>query len=348
MEKLKLGFIGLGRMGLTHLSILNSDARVTVTSAVDPSKVINVFFRKYFPSINLYDDYIEMFKNEKLDAIVVSTPPNLHYAITSAAIEKGIHAFVEKPFTLSHNESFKLSKMAEENGVVNQVGYVNRFNDVFLKAKEMIESGMIGQIIRFKSEMFSNTISKEEEGEGWRSTLEFGGGCLNEMASHAIDLVNYLVGVPVSVAGSTLSKVHSKNVDDIVSSTLFCSNGITGSLYVNWCDYSYRKPSNKIEIFGKEGKILADQHGLKVYLKTPNERYNLKTGWNVVYITDIFKNVPFYVRGNEFTRQLYHFIDCINEKSIVNPSTFKDASNTQRILNLIREDSANTVRSSNA
>ena len=73
---------------------------------------------------------------------------------------------------------------------MNQVGYVNRFNDVFVKVKELLEADLIGKVIRFKSEMFSCTITNSDEGSGWRATRE-GGWCVFEMASHAIDLVNF-------------------------------------------------------------------------------------------------------------------------------------------------------------
>lgn len=336
--QIKVGFIGLGRMGITHLSILNSNPKVNISSASDPSKVLNIFFKKYFESIKLYSNYKELISKERPDAILVSTPPNIHNEIIRDAIENKINVFAEKPFTLSYNESSELAADAEQAGIINQVGYVNRFNDMFLKAKEIVENKVIGKIIRFKSEMFSYTISKEDSGEGWRGSEESGGGCLNEMGSHAIDLVNYIIGVPDYVSGSMLNKVYSKNVDDIVSSTLIYENGITGTLYVNWCDPSYRKPSNKLEIFGIDGKILVDQHEIKIFLKEPNEQYKFRKGWNTIYITDIFNNVPFYVRGNEFTRQLYHFVDCINDRAIKNICTFKDASQTQKILKLIRND----------
>jgi predicted dehydrogenase len=338
MSTIKLGFIGLGRMGITHLSILNSNPLVEVTSASDPSKVMKVFFNKYFKSINLYDDYKELIERENPGAIIISTPPNLHYEIINYAIEKGTHIFCEKPFTLSSIQSSELADLVEKKEIVNQVGYVNRFNDMFIKAKELIDNNVIGKIIRFKSEMFSFTISKEDEGEGWRGNEESGGGCLNEMGSHAIDLVNYLVGVPNSVSGSVLNKVYSKNVDDIVSTTFNYQSGIAGTLYVNWCDPSYRKPSNKLEIFGKDGKILVDQHDLKIFLKEPNEKYNLKKGWNTIYITDTFQNVPFYVRGKEFTSQLYHFIDCVKSNTPKSLCTFRDAAQTQKVLKMIRDD----------
>jgi predicted dehydrogenase len=109
---------------------------------------------------------------------------------------------------------------------------------------------------------------------------------------------------------------------------------------VNWCDPSYRKPANKLEIFGKEGKILVDQHDLKIFLKYENIEFKLRKGWNTIYITDVFNNVPFYVRGNEFTRQLCHFADCIMDKSKKNLCSFGDAAQTQKILDLIKKDYA--------
>lgn len=335
---LKIGIIGTGRMGITHMSILGPNQNIKITAISEPSKMIGGLFGKYFGDIKVYSDYSEMIKNENLDGLVVSTPPNLHKKICDEAIEKGINLFVEKPFTTSFEEANELSQKIVKAGLVGQVGYVNRFNDMFAKAKELVERGVIGDVIRFKSEMFSHTISKPDDGEGWRGKIESGGGALFEMGSHAIDLANYIVGVPTKVTGSILNKVHSKNVEDIVSSTFHYSSGITGTLYVNWVDSSYRKPSNKIEIFGNKGKILVSQHELKIFMNNENKEYNLRIGWNTIYITDIFKNVPFYVRGNEFTSQLFHFVDNILDKSIQNVCSFKDAADTQRFIGDIRKD----------
>jgi len=337
--KIKIAFIGLGRMGITHLSILNSNPYVEVIAACDPSKMLLSFFRKYFNKINLYDTAEELLANEQPDGIIVSTPPHLHMEIITQALKKGIHVFAEKPFTTSYVDALHLSEIAADKKLINQVGYVNRYNRMFIKTKEIIEKEIIGKVLRFKSEMFSYTVTKEDKGDGWRGNPDTGGGCLNEMASHAIDLVNYLVGPPADVTGSVLSRVHSKNVDDIVSSTLIYNNSISGTLYVNWCDPSYRKPSNKLEIFGREGKVLVDQHDVKVFMKNSNAEYKLSQGWNSLYITDVFDNVPFYLRGNEFTNQLYNFAECIKNKKNTNLCSFSDAALTQKVLCMIRDDS---------
>lgn len=63
-----------------------------------------------------------------------------------------------------------------------------------------------------------------------------------------------------------------------------------------------------------------------------------RKGWNTVYITDVFNPVPFYVRGNEFTQQLYHFIDRVSGRDAKPLSTFRDASYTQEIIQCIFDD----------
>jgi predicted dehydrogenase len=335
--RIKLAIIGAGRMGITHYSIINSHPNVTIESVADPSKVILSMIGKYLP-IKTYKDYQELFAESAPDAVMVCTPPNLHYDIIEKAAAKGVHVFVEKPFTTSFGKASALARLYEDRKLVNQVGYVNRFNDIFCKVKELLEEGIIGKVIRFKSEMFSCTVTGADEGSGWRATRESGGGAVFEMASHAIDLVNYLIGKPDKVVGSALNHIYSKNVEDAVSSTFLYRSGTTGTIYINWCDTSYRKPTNKMEIFGDGGRILADQHSLKIFLNQPNERHNFQKGWNTLYITDVFKPVPFYVRGNEFTRQLYHFVDCIQGRESVNRCSFSEGAATLEVIEGIFND----------
>jgi len=338
MAKINLGIIGIGRMGITHFSIINSHPDVNIKAVVDTSGLILSLFDKYIKGVNTYKDYTDLFKSETLDAVIICTPPTLHYPIAIEAAKKNIHVFSEKPFTTKKILGKELAELFEQKGLVNQVGYVNRFNDVFAKVKEYLELGIIGNVIRFKSEMFSRTITKAEEGNTWRDSHENGGGALFEVASHAIDLIIFLVGKPDKITGSSLSKVYSKNVEDTVFATMLYKSGISGTLNVNWSDESYRKPTNKIEIFGTEGKILADQHGIKIYMKNANSEHNLKEGWNSIYITDVFKPVPFYVRGNEFTSELYHFIECINDRKIKNRCSFADATGTLEAIEAILND----------
>ncbi len=326
INTLNIGVIGAGRMGLTHHSIMNTLPGAKVTAVADPSGAVTSLLEKY-SGVRAYKDHAAMLEREPLDAVLVCTPPAHNEPILRHVLARGLHAFVEKPFVLSSAQGLELAREFAEKGLVNQVGYVNRFNDVFMRARHLVGEGLLGKVFRFRSEMFSGTIIREQEQSNWRATHENGGGAMYEMASHAIDLINYLFGRPDYVDGTCLTRVFSRDVEDIASSSLFYRNGLAGTLYVNWSDESCRKPANKLEIHGEKGKILADQHGMKVYLRAADPAHGFAAGWNDVYITDVFSNVPFYLRGIEFTAQLDHFVQCVRSRSATRCS-FADAAAT--------------------
>jgi exopolysaccharide biosynthesis WecB/TagA/CpsF family protein len=328
--------LGMGRMGLTHYAIINNHPDIEIEAVADPSPLMLAMLRKHVP-VKTFKDYNEMLEETRSDLVLVCTPPHLNFDIVRKTAEKGMSAFVEKPFVAQSRQAAELTKVYAVKGLVNQVGYVNRFNDVFLKTKELLNDNVIGNVIRFKSEMFSCTVIKSDEKSGWRASRESGGGAVFEMASHAIDLVNYLVGKPDKVTGSSLDYIYSTKVEDAACSTFLYKNGVSGTLNVNWSDTSYRKPANKIEIFGDGGRILADQYSLKMFLNRENKGCHFRQGWNTLYITDIFTPVPFYVRGNEFTRQLYHFVDCVQKKTDTQ-CTFNDGTNVLEVIDAIFRD----------
>lgn len=338
MNKLKVAIVGFGRMGVTHFSIINTNPSVEVSAVADTSTTTLSLLKKYVDNVETYSDYKTLLSQERLDAIVVCTPPKLHYDIALMAAREGIHVFCEKPFTTNAKHAGELAAAFEQKNLVGQVGYVNRFNDVFQRVRQLLEADAIGNVVNFKSEMYSSTITKKHRESNWRGTREEGGGALFEMASHAIDLVHFLVGPPDKITGSHLSAVFSEHVEDAVMATFLYENGSSGSINVNWSDSSYRKPANRIELLGPKGKIIADQHGLKIFLNEDRADLNLARGWSTKSITDLFVPVPFYVRGNEFTAQLYHFVSCIIDRNVRCSSSFADGASTMRAIEGIYED----------
>lgn len=101
METIRLSIIGMGRMGITHFSIINSHPCVEVVSVSDTSKVVLDILKKNVPSLEVFTDYKEMIEQTHPDAVIVCTPPNFHYEVCRFACEKGINVFCEKPFTVS-------------------------------------------------------------------------------------------------------------------------------------------------------------------------------------------------------------------------------------------------------
>jgi predicted dehydrogenase len=340
---LRGGFIGLGRMGITHLSILNTHPSVKVVAVADQSKTILSILKKYV-DIDVYYDYQQMIDNIDLDFVVISTPSQSHSNIINYAISKDLHVFTEKPFAMTSSDGQNTIDLLKGKQLVNQVGYVNRFNEIFTEIKKLIEHKVIGEVKNFRSEMYGPTVLKDSK-RTWRGDRKMGGGCLYEFGSHCIDLPIYLFGKPEKVAGSIMQSIYSSGVDDLVISNFIYNSGCSGTIMVNWSDESYRKPTNIVTIIGSKGKIIADKHAYKMFLKTADKKNGFQKGWNRRYITDFAKSVRFYVRGNEFTRQLDYFINCINEKQYDNISNFEEAYKTDVIMEKIQQDSSRTFSS---
>ena len=338
---LKAGFIGFGRMGITHFSILNSHPSVEIVAVCDASKTMLNILKKYV-DVAVYTNYEKMLNEKDFDFLVVSTPADSHAEIVKAGISKGLHIFVEKPFTLNTTQGKEILALSKVTKLVNQVGYVGRFHDVFMEIKRLLDAELIGEIKRFKSEMVGATITKDAK-NNWRGKKNLGGGCMYEFVSHCIDLVIHLLGQPDKVTGSHLQSIYSSDVEDVVSSTFLYNNGMSGTVLANWSDESYRKPTNRIEIFGKKGKIIADQYSYKIFLKEDHPEEGLVKGWNTRYITDIAESVRFDVRGRVYTRQLDYFVECIEQKRTDNISDFAEAIKTDIIMDEIRKDAVRTL-----
>jgi predicted dehydrogenase len=336
-EKMFRGaIIGFGRMGVTHYSILNRNPYVQFVGVCDQSDFI-LKTAKRFIHIDTFKDYQTLIDAKTPDFIVVATPTGYHVETAAYAIEKGIHVFVEKPFALNTKQGQQLLTLINGKNIINQVGYVIRFNDVFLKVRELLQDNALGDLLLFKMEMNGPTLLNNAQ-SSWRSKKHKGGGCLYDFASHSVDLINYLIGPPDEIVGTVFQSIHSVGVEDALSSTFLYKNGVRGNLLVNWSDPTYRKPAYHFEVLGRKGKIIADLHAYKVFFQENPEKEGFTQGWNQKYITDFAEPVDYYLRGYEFTRQLEHFVNCILEKTVSDVCSFKDGYITDSIIERIRQD----------
>ncbi len=335
--KIKAGIIGLGKMGLSHAAIVNPHPAVDLVGVCDTSSLVLEAFKK-FSKIRVYDDYKKLIDTEKPDCLIVASPTKFHYEMVSYALDRGIHTFCEKPFSLTTREGRELVNKATEKGLVNQVGFHNHFIGTFREMKRLLKAGILGELVHFTGEAYGPVVVREK-GETWRSDPKEGGGCLFDYASHVINLIQEIIGKPVKASGSQLKKIYSKKVEDAVYSILTLDNGISGVLSVNWSDETYRKMSTSLMVMGKKGKIICDATELKIYLKEANAKENLGKGWTIKYITDLAIPVAFYLRGEEYSAQIDHFVQCVSNKQQTEINSFAQALKTDETIDLIIEDS---------
>jgi scyllo-inositol 2-dehydrogenase (NADP+) len=335
---LRAGIIGLGKMGLSHQSMVNAHPEIQLKSVCDTSGYVLDILSKY-TGVSTYTDYKKLLADEELDCVFVATPSRYHAEIVTAALERGLHVFCEKPFALDPETGFRLAEIAERKRLVNQVGYHYRFVAAFNEAKRLLDQKIIGQLHHVRVEAYGPVVLRPK-GSTWRSQKSEGGGCLFDYSCHAIDLVNYLIGRPISVSGSVLNSVFSKDVDDEIYSTFQFAEGFYGQLATNWSDESFRKMSVKLSIWGANGRINVDRQEIQVYIRSLSEPVDgLTTGWNVRYTTDLTPPVWFYVRGEEYSAQIDHFVQCIKSGTPA-LSNFRTASDASMVAAMMRQDAS--------
>jgi predicted dehydrogenase len=324
-------------MGLSHLSMIRAHPDVEVVAVVDSTGYILDVLSKY-TGLTTYTDYQKMLDTVELDAILIATPTRLHAPMVRAALEKGVSVFCEKPLTLTSIESNELAALADEKGVITQVGYHNRFVGAFAEVKALLDAGAIGRVTHFLAEAYGPVVLKPK-GSTWRSQREEGGGSLYDYAPHPVDLLSWYAGAPIGVGGTVLGSIFSENIDDEVFSTLYYPNGVSAQLSVNWSDESYRKMTTQITITGTAGRIHADRQEVQVYLRdTAPEVPGYEPGWNVRYTTELTKNVWFYLRGEEYSAQLDHFVRRVENRDLPDTNSFASAAIADRVLELLTID----------
>ena len=334
---IRTGLLGLGKMGISHLAIMNAHPDLEVAAICDTSEFVLDVLKRY-GGFQTYTDFRELLKKESLDAVFVATPSKYHGTMVRASLEAGAHVFCEKPFCLDTAEGQQLAELAEVKRRVNQVGYHYRFVGVFHELKRLLDIKILGKLSHIRIEAHGPVVLRSAK-PTWRTSKSEGGGCLHDYASHAIDLANYLVGPPQAVAGTVMSRMFSRDVEDEVYATLSYNNGMTGQVSVNWSDDSQRKMSTKVTLWGTNGKAAADRQELQLYLRnTEGLPADMNVGWNVRYTTDLVQPVWYYLRGEEYSAQIDHFVRAIKDGRVDTRSTFRTALDTDLVANAMVRD----------
>ena len=336
---IKLAVVGLGKMGLSHHAMMNMHPDVEVVGVCDSSSYLLGVLSKY-TGVGTYTDFDAMLEKVELDAVLIATPSSSHAHMVRAALERDLHVFCEKPFTLNVQDSETLTALSRERGLVTQVGYHNRFVGAFLEVKALLDAGAIGDVTHALGEAYGPVVLKPT-GRTWRSRRNDGGGCLYDYAAHVIDLLNWYLGEPVGVGGTVLNKVFSREIEDEVFSTLHFPEGQTAQISVNWSDESYRKMTTRVTIWGTAGRIYSDRQECQVYLRdTARIPAGFQKGWNVRNTTDLTKPVWFYLRGEEYSAQIDSFVQRIKERHADGQNSFATAAIADKVIAMMIMDAA--------
>lgn len=340
--KIRLAVIGLGKMGLSHLSIANALDDFEVVAVCDNSKLVTDVLEKV-TGLKGFNDYEEVLKLQDLDAVLIATPTIAHEPMIRKAVARGLHVFAEKPLTLDAAASQELAAIAAEKGLIAQVGYHNRYVGTFAEAARLVAKGALGSISHALAESYGPVVLRRTK-PTWRGKAGQGGGCLHDYAAHPINLLNWVFGAPDACLGASLTRSFSAEVEDQTHALLQFQGGVIGQLSVDWSDPSVRKMTTKLSIWGERGKLYVDRTELQLFLTGKSDLpEGYREGWTVRHITDLTPPVSFYLRGEEYSAQLEAFGRAILGKE-PQRNDFASAAATDLTLEMIENRSAAPVK----
>lgn len=202
--------------------------------------------------VDAWTDFSTALRECPADAVYVATPVMLHAPQTIAALRAGKHVLCEKPMALDYAEALSMHRAAGHAGFTLGVAYYRRLYPKVARARQLIESGAIGHPVFAEATSHGWT----DFGDGFRTWIAdpkmSGGGPLRDVASHRIDLMNFLFGKPVRVSGHLSTLVQPIAVEDNATVVIEYESGVRGLVDVRWHS---RVARDEFRIRGTEGEI---------------------------------------------------------------------------------------------
>jgi predicted dehydrogenase len=334
-NKLKIGIIGLGRMGLVHMAIFNSLPESEVVAVVDPALFPAKPLSMLNPKIKVFNTIEKMFKKIHIDGVLIASPVGYHIENAMECVRNDVPFLIEKPLAISAEQAEPLILELEKKPVPNMIGYMARNIDSFREGKKIIESGALGKILNVKGTVYVSQLFKQ--GKGWRYDPKIsGGGVLESQGSHLLDLFYWYFGRVKKVNADTLS-IYSRGIEDFSHVMLDFESDLKGWIDASWSVRFKRKMELKLDILGENGSLILSDDSLDLFLDSAVGDY--KKGKTYLSANDLFSGVHIDIAGAKFTYQDQEFIRAVANNRSTSPSV-KDGYHIQQIVDSCYESAS--------
>lgn len=230
MKEINIAFVGCGKVANHYKSLINKKEikNINISGAFDLKEESAKLFSKNFCN-NHYSDLVEMINKAKIDLAIICTPSGLHFEQAKILIEKKINILVEKPLTLTPNQSVLLNQLAKDNGVLLNVAFQNRLNPSIQILKKTFSNGRFGKIVTATVRL--RWCRKQEYyNDEWHGKWSNDGGVINQQAIHHIDAFNWIVGPVQKVCSISANQLNKLEAEDTLVSVLKLENGGLGTI----------------------------------------------------------------------------------------------------------------------
>lgn len=292
MAVIKIGLIGAGWMGRAHAAAFENATRIfgtdpatiEIVAVADVSEAAAKDFAARFGVPRWTTDWQSVVDDPSVQVVDITTPNDVHPAIALAALAAGKHVYCEKPMANTAAEAKAMSEAAAKAKVVTLVGFNYLCSPIQAYAKQLVESGALGEIFHFRGTFDNDYMVDPAFPFTWRTDAKAAGraGALGDMASHVLSLAHYLVDEVVEVSGARQT-LHARRKDargveravendDLAHFICRFRNGASGYVEASRIGTG-RKLYLSYEIQGTKGALFFDQermNELNLYRQTDN------------------------------------------------------------------------------
>ena len=266
MSKVKLGIIGIGNMGSSHIrNYLKGDMpeiEITAVADIKPDRL--EWAKEQLPDVKTFDTASALMDSGEVEAILIATPHYDHPPLVMEGLNKGLHVMSEKPAGVYTKKVREMNAVADKSDKIFAIMFNQRTNCLYRKAHEIVHSGKYGELKRvtwiitdwYRTQAYYNS-------GGWRATWSGeGGGVLLNQCPHQLDLWQWICGMPEKItAVCHEGKWHNIEVEDDVMIYAQYPNGATGTFITTTGDYP---GTNRLEITLDKAKLICENGKLIV------------------------------------------------------------------------------------
>lgn len=203
-----------------------------------------------------YNNADKLINDSEVNAIYVATPPGSHEEYAIKAMKAGKPVYIEKPMALNYRQCENINNVSARLKIPVYVAYYRRTLPGFLKVKELVDNGLIGEVRFVEIRLFASPSEEEKNGVlPWRVDPEIaGGGHFFDLASHQLDYLDFVFGPIRKVSSVSMNQAGLYKAEDFVSASFILDRNIVAT--GTWC-FSVAPicREDTIEIFGEKGKI---------------------------------------------------------------------------------------------
>ncbi|MCS3856503.1 putative dehydrogenase [Salinibacter ruber] len=298
---MNVGIIGAGKIAKKHINSLQKFNGVNIAVSDKRSEKARQLAKDL--GVSHEDSSASLIESNSVDVVHVCTPVRTHLELIKKAAKKGKHIFCEKPLCESTRHAYEIKGAVEANEVVLSVGYLYRFHPAIRELKRIIDEGIIGNVYSANLRLGARGSHKE-----WKHKKDTGGGVINEISVHKLDLANWLFGRVRSVDAVKHSLELEKREIDGKKIDATANDFLTARIDMEKCSVTLNTDIfthgfvEFIEVMGTNGSVftsILDYMPTTVYLHEAKDKY--ESG----------QNKTFYKPVDLFERQFQRFFGAI-------------------------------------